>query len=126
MPRPTKVSKARFLQVGLYYLQMFLLLKLKVVKELLSEVEVEEVKIMAEYVALYFVPNQLDAKFAAIGPMSLLTTISNLRQARDESGEVDAKGKPTAKNRPAVYKWTKAALEKWEEHLDMLSPELVI
>ena len=58
--------------------------------------------------------------------MSLLTTISNLRQARDESGEVDAKGKPTAKNRPAVYKWTKAALEKWEEHLDMLSPELVI
>ena len=65
MARPCRVSKARFLQLALYYLQMYLLLDLPEVRELLTAEEVQEVLVMGEYCALHYIPWMLQAKFAA-------------------------------------------------------------
>ena len=107
MARPCAVSKARFLQVGLYYLQMHLLLNLKKVREILTADEIKEVETMAEYVALHYLPYMLQAKFGASAPRNLLTAIQRLRAVRDEC--------------PLV---ADTALKKREAHLNWVSPEL--
>ena len=59
-----QISRARFLQVGLYYLTMFLLLKNRKVRSLLSAQERVEIETMAPYVALHYLPWMLCAKYA--------------------------------------------------------------
>ena len=63
MPRPCAVSKARFLQVGLYYLQMWLLSDLPIVQQILTPEELQEVETVAEFVALHYVSYMLQAKY---------------------------------------------------------------
>ena len=65
LPRPARVSKARFLQIGLYYLTVFLLLDIPEVAALFTNRELEEIQIMAEYCALHYIPFMLKAKYAA-------------------------------------------------------------
>ena len=121
-----QISRARFLQVGVYYLTMFLLLKTEVAQRILSEDEKKEILTMGPYVALHYLPWMLCAKYAprqvltlysflevklymiyCSAPISLLQQIQHLRQAREEM--------------PCAI----TALEKWERHLNFLSPELV-
>ena len=47
------MSKVRFFQVTLYYLQMYILLDLPEVQELLTPDEVKEILVMAEYSAFH-------------------------------------------------------------------------
>ena len=119
-----QISRARFLQVGVYYLTMFLLLKTEVAQRILSEDEKKEILTMGPYVALHYLPWMLCAKYAprqvltlysflevykiyCSAPISLLQQIQHLRQAQEEM--------------PCAI----TALEKWERHLNFLSPELV-
>ena len=107
MARPCRVSKARFLQLALYYLQIYLLLDLPEVQELLTA---EEVSVMAEYCALHYIPWMLQAKFAASAPRNLLTAIERLRAYREDN-----------------YQVATIALKKRENHhLNFLSPELAV
>jgi hypothetical protein len=108
LARPCAVSKARFLQVGLYYLQMYLLLNLKKVREILTPDQIKEVVTMGEYVALHYLPYMLQAKYGADAPRNLLTAIQRLRAVREEC--------PLVAN---------TALKKREAHLNYVSPELV-
>lgn len=109
MPRPCAVSKARFLQIGLYYLQMFLLSDMPIVQQILTQEELREVEIMADFVALHNVAYMLQAKFGERSPRLTLTAIHNLRCIREEQNLVAT-----------------TALQKREGHLNWLSPELVI
>ena len=109
LARPCRVSKARFLQVVLYYLQMYILLDFPEVQELLSPDEVQEVLVMAEYCALHYVPWMLQAKFAASAPLNLLTAIERLHAYREDN-----------------YQVATIAIKKRENHLNFLSPELVV
>ena len=108
MPRPCAVSRARFLQMCKYYLIMYLLLDTAGMQQLLSRDECEEVKTMAVYVALHYLPAMCQAKYSAASPHNLITNIYNLRLVREESPVAAA-----------------VALAKWEQHLNWLSPELV-
>ena len=109
LARPCRVSKAAFLQVALYYLQMYILLDLPEVQELLTPEEVQEVQVMAEYCALHYVPWMLQAKFAASAPLNLLTAIERLRAYREDNFQIAT-----------------ITLKKRENHLNFLSPELVV
>ena len=109
MPRPCAVSRARFLQMCKYYLIMYLLLDTAGMQQLLSRDECEEVKTMAVYVALHYLPAMCQAKYSAASPHNLITNIYNLRLVREESPVAAA-----------------VALAKWEQHLNWLSPELVV
>ena len=71
MARPCRVSKARFSQLALYYLQMYLLLDRPEAQELFTTDKVDEVLVMAEYCALHYIPWMLQAKFAASVPRNL-------------------------------------------------------
>ena len=70
-----QISRARFLQVGVYYLTMFLLLKTEVAQRILSEDEKKEILTMGPYVALHYLPWMLCAKYA---PRQVLTLYSFL------------------------------------------------
>ena len=109
IPRPGAISRARFLQVGRMYMIIFLLLDNPVVRRVLSEEEVQEVEIMAPYVALHYLPFMLKALYAPSAPRNLITAIQRLRRIRLECPVVAA-----------------AALQKREFHLNFLSGELVI
>lgn len=109
MRRPCNVSKARFLQVGLYYLQINLLRNVKKVKRMFTKEEWVEIETMAEYSALHYLPTMLAAKYSAAAPRQLLTSIARLRSIRREV--------------PLV---SKTALATIERHLNFLSPELVV
>ena len=58
-----QISRARFLQVGIYYLMMFLLLETDKARSLLSAQERVEIKKMAPYVALHYLPWMLSDKY---------------------------------------------------------------
>ena len=109
LPRPCAVSRARFLQMCKYYLIMYLLLDTAGMQQLLSEEECEEVKTMAYFVSLHYLPAMCQSKYSAASPHNLITNIFNLRLVREES--------------PVV---ASVALAKWEQHLNWLSPELVV
>ena len=107
--RPCNVSKARFLQVGLYYLQISLLRNVRVVTKMFDRKEWVEIEIMAEYSALHYLPTMLAAKYAPAAPRQLLTSIARLRAIRNEV--------------PLV---SMTALTTIERHLNFVSPELVV
>ena len=109
LPRPARISKARFLQIGLYYLTVFLLLDIPEVAALFTQQEIVEIQTMAEFCALHYIPFMLKAKYAASAPRNLLTAIHRLRSIRVSHPVVAA-----------------VALQKRELHLNFLSPELVI
>lgn len=92
-----------------YYLIMYLLLDTPGMQQLLSRDECEEVKTMAPYVALHYLPAMCQSKYSAASPYNLLINIFHLRQVREESPVVAG-----------------IALAKWEQHLNWLSPELVV
>ena len=70
IPRPGAISRARFLQVGRMYMIIFLLLDNPVVRRVLSEEEVQEVEIMAPYVALHYLPFMLPVPPGTLSPPS--------------------------------------------------------
>ena len=60
-----QVSRARFLQIAIYYTSMFLLLDLPEVQVLFSAAQIQEVKVVAEYCPLHYVPYMLASKYGA-------------------------------------------------------------
>ena len=60
-----QIHRARFLQVGIIYIVLFLLLDVVEVRLLFTEEEVEEIKKMALFSALFYLPWMLKAKYAA-------------------------------------------------------------
>ena len=58
-PRPVEVSNARFLQRGLYYLEMFLLMGILAVSQLFTAEERAFIKKMAFYSAIFYLPHFL-------------------------------------------------------------------
>lgn len=109
MKRPCHVSKARFLQIALYYLQIFLLSDLPIVRSMFNELKWSEIDTMAEYCALHYVPMMLAAKLPAAAPRLLLNCVARLRAVRRET--------------PLV---ARTALKTMLGHLSMISPELAV
>ena len=60
-----QIHRARFLQIGIIYIVIFLLLDVVEVRLLFTEEEVEEIKKMALFSALFYLPWMLKAKYAA-------------------------------------------------------------
>ena len=109
LPRPGAVSSARFMQIGVYYLIICLLLDVPEVREIFTDDEITEIEMMAEYCAIHYLPWMLLAKYASAAPRHLLTSIANLLSIRSSHPTVSS-----------------VALQKKELHLNFLSPENVI
>ena len=109
LPRPGAVSSARFMQIGVYYLTICLLLDIPEVREIFTDDEITEIERMAEYCAIHYLPWMLLAKYAAAAPRHLLTSIANLRSIRSSHPTVSS-----------------VALQKKELHLNFLSPENIV
>ena len=76
---------------------------------MLTEAEVEEIEVMAPYVALHYVPGMCNAKNPTGSPENVLNSIYHLRLIREDSKKV-----------------ADTALSKWELHLDWISGELLV
>lgn len=59
------MSRARFLQIAIYYISIFLLLDIPEVQTLFTALEIEEIKVVAEYCAIHYVPYMLASKYGA-------------------------------------------------------------
>jgi hypothetical protein len=59
-----QIHRARFLQIGINYIVIFLLLGVYEVWILFTEQEIEEIKTMALFSALFYLPWMLKSKYA--------------------------------------------------------------
>ena len=107
--RPKDVSPARFLQIGIFYIELAMLLNIPFVYELFSGQEREEILRMSKFAALYYLPWMLRAKFPAKAPTIQIDAIYELRELR----KVD----------PAI---AECALEVRLRHMELVSEENVM
>ena len=75
-------SNARFLQRGLFFLIITLLMRIPEIHDLYTEEERRQIHNMGQFSALYYVPYFLQSVFAARAPMNDLNLISRIRQLR--------------------------------------------
>ena len=107
--RPKDVSPARFLQIGIFYLELAMLLNIPLVYKLFRGQEREEILWMAKFSALYYLPWMLRAKFPAKAPTIQIDAIYELRKLK--------------KVAPAI---AECALEVRLRHMELVSEENVM
>ena len=103
--KPKKANSARFMQISVYYLTYHLI---SPQINFLSDVEIDEVKAVAEFIGLFYCSWFLESSLACCAPYNDLQAIFQMKKYN-------------------VFSSCAAiCLKSWSRHLDYLSPQLVV
>ena len=111
LQRPPPVDETRFLGQGINYVTLELVRHVPQVSRLYTDTEWEGIRKMAIFTCFYQFPWFALAKCAQMAPANLLGAIHDLRELRSV---------------PDLAIMAITALQKREQHLNFLSPELVV